>query len=270
MSLPALGIWGYSRMPKTVKITEPTWRKIERLLQEQQTPHTLSMPSFRSASIVRMRNDSGSAVVRFGILGISGSAFDPATELAAFQKQVVLSGVVPTAEAHSLGRFAICAEPIAAGRIGAALVAGISQVKVNVSDASALFADVYANDATRLKSVANGPCSILYKQPGTGDKWAIVKHGGVGAGDVEKIEWILLSNTSTHPMTGIVSRFNAGSGTWTNIAGAVSLYRYPTHTSNAMYKTGPGEMRVAASKVTSGVYIALHSVPREFELYGGV
>lgn len=256
-------------MAKTVKITEPTWRKIERLLAEQQTAQTPMMPSFRNASIVRMRNDSGSAVPRFGVLGISGSAFDPATELASFQKQVVLSGVTPITEAHSFGRFALCCEPIAAGRIGAALVSGISQALVEVADESSLFADVRNNDTTRLKAASNGPCSILWKQAGLGDKWAIIKHGGVGAGDVEKIEWIALSNTSTHPMTGVVTRFNPSTGTWTVVPGFVQLYRYPTHTSNAMYVSG-SDMRVAASKVTSGVYIALHSVPREFELYGGV
>src|SRR3989304_1308456 len=72
---------------------------------------------------VFVKNNSGVAVNRYGILGISGIVFDPQTALPAFTSKVVFTGTVP-AEAQD-GRFLICAEPIQTGAMGRAWADGI-------------------------------------------------------------------------------------------------------------------------------------------------
>lgn len=256
-------------MAKPVRISQATWRRLQRAMEMpfDQARGIAGRP--RSADIVKIRNDTGATVARFGVLGIGGAAFDPDSQPEAFQRQIVLAGVAPNDQAHSLGRFVIALQPLAAGQVGDAVAAGVCQVKLNVADEAALFADIQNSDTTALKAAQIGPCAILYKQTGTGIRWAIVKHGGVGAGNVEKVEWIKLYQTATHPMQGQICRFNPASGAWTDLPGLVAVYRYPTHTSNAMYKVGTIEnpARIAAAKIADGVYIALHSVPREVELY---
>ncbi len=256
-------------MSKTVKISETTWRKINRALGDLTAQHTPSVSMSRSASIVRMRNDSGNSIAQFGVLGIAGPVFDPDTEPAAFKNQVVLSGIVPTTAAHASGKFAICCEPIGVGRVGSALVAGVSQAQVWVNDTAHWFADVADNQTDRLNSAASGPCSILWKAGGSGLRWAIVKHGGVGGqadSGTGKIEWVRIMNTTPHPMEGIIHAFNPATGTWSTTGKAVQLYRFPTHTNNDMYRVGT-DFRYAAVKMSETVYIALHAVPRQFELY---
>ena len=132
--------------------------------------------------LVQVKNVSGSDCPHFGVLGISGVVFDPVAAPDAFKDSVVFSGTTPSALSHAGGRFVICAEPIANGSIGAAWAGGICQVQIEVSNADHAYADVSNGLMTKLASVESGPCTILWKQSGTGTKWAIVRFGGGGGG----------------------------------------------------------------------------------------
>jgi len=132
--------------------------------------------AYRQASIVLVRNDSGTDVGQFGVLGISGVVFDPATALEGFQGRVALSGVTPVAGTHE-ARFVIAAEPIKSGDIGTAYIAGARQVQVSVADANHRFAEIVGGDAAKLASGVAGTAHIIWKEAGTGTKWAIVRFG---------------------------------------------------------------------------------------------
>jgi hypothetical protein len=123
--------------------------------------------------------NSGGDVPRFGVLGISGPLFDPGSDLAAFQRGVVIDGTTPT-EADHAGCFAITAEPIAAGRIGRACLVGVCPVQVNISDPTHTYADVFDGEVTRLASAAGTGAQILWKPTGTGDQWTLVRLPGGG------------------------------------------------------------------------------------------
>lgn len=151
-------------------------------LIEKDRASGLSMQAKNTRSntdFVLVKNISGSDVARFGVLGIAGILFDPATALPAFTTRTVFTGEMP-AETHQTGRFLICAEPIRNGAIGRAWADGIVTVRIDVQDASHNYATVKPDDSTQLVSADQGLCYILYKEAGTGTKWAVVRYGSTG------------------------------------------------------------------------------------------
>ncbi len=135
----------------------------------------------RRMDAVPVKNNSGSDVGRFGVLGIDGPIFTPADSENGFKNRVALVGVTPADPTH-LGRFAILLEPVAAGKIGQAAVAGVCVAKVAVQAADDGFADVKDGYSSSLKSGTSGAATILWKETGTGEKWAIVRFGGSSGG----------------------------------------------------------------------------------------
>ena len=103
----------------------------------------LSSP--RDADMVLVKNTSGADRARFEILGISAPVFTPTDNLEEFRNRVVLSGVCP--------------------------------VKVDVANANHWHADIADNSAANLKSGGGGAAQILWKESGTGVKWAVVRLG---------------------------------------------------------------------------------------------
>ena len=138
-----------------------------------------AQPSFPQATIVLVRNDSGSNQNRLAVLGIDTPIIDPATNLNEFKNRVALSCVMPVVDTHE-GKFVILAEPIASGKIGRAYASGVCPVQIIVLDEDAeayQFADIFDAYATGLFADPNGSASILWKEEGTGLKWAIVRFG---------------------------------------------------------------------------------------------
>jgi hypothetical protein len=148
---------------------------------QQRTRHLgqQATPTHRSAGIVLVRNESGYDRDRFDVLAVSGSVFTP-SDLDAFKNDVVLTGATPTAGRDD-GKFVILQEPLEDGAIGRAVLSGVTPVRIDVANADHQFADVADNDATKLISADHGEAQILWKETGTGLKWALVRLGNVGA-----------------------------------------------------------------------------------------
>ncbi len=150
-----------------------------------------ALTTARSGHLVRVANDSGGDVGRFGVLGIAGPIFDPGTELDAFLREVVLSGATPTAD-HA-GKFAILLEPAADGRIARAFVSGVTPVRLDVLDPADACAEVEPGETGQLVSAGSGSAQVLWKESdegayegdGTGPQWALVRFGAPceGGGD---------------------------------------------------------------------------------------
>lgn len=125
--------------------------------------------------VALIRNDSGEARERFDVLSITGVIIDPANNLTHFQSRPTLTGNTPDSE--PLGDFfAVLQEPLGDGKIGRALVAGITAVQLDVTDTGSRFADL-APDENVLRTQQWGCCPILWKESGTGTKWAYVTIG---------------------------------------------------------------------------------------------
>jgi hypothetical protein len=81
--------------------------------------------------------------------------------------------VVPVDLVDQPGTFLILTEPILAGKTGKAMLYGTMSVKLNISDEKHFCASgEYGTD--KLVSCYDGPMKILYKESGTGEKWAVV------------------------------------------------------------------------------------------------
>jgi hypothetical protein len=152
-----------------------TWNALMDLARGQvAVPSGEPMPVDR-AGLVLVQNGSGEDLERYGVLGISGLVFDADDDLDAFHSNSALTGVKPTA-AHR-GLFVVVVEPIAVTDCGYARMAGATPVLVNVVDEGDAYADVEdvaAYACKRLKSGVRGVARILWKQEGTGEKWAYV------------------------------------------------------------------------------------------------
>lgn len=127
---------------------------------------------------VLVRNDSGTDVDRFGVLEVSEPLILPADNLPEFQRQTALSGVTPSGTDNAV--LAILLEPAADGEIARAVLDGLVVVQVDVSDAGHGFADASTGDTAKLTSQsAASPQQILWKESGTGTKWALLRMSSI-------------------------------------------------------------------------------------------
>jgi hypothetical protein len=148
------------------------------------------------AGLVPVRNDSGSDLDQCGILGIASPLFSPTDNLPGFKRDVILSGVTPTALYQN--RFAVVQGPIKAGKIGTCRVIGPCAVMLDMTDATHGFATVVPGAVGHLVSVPYGPATILWyegiSETSLGLQWAIVNLGAYGRaqpagndGDVQQL-----------------------------------------------------------------------------------
>lgn len=147
--------------------------------RRQQNRATRHKPILRQAGIALVKNTSESDVSRFGVLGIAGVLVSPTDDAAQFADAIAFEGDTPDRTSH-LHRFAVCLEPIAAGKMGWAVVDGLIQVTIDVQASWHEHADVYDSDASKLKSYPFGAAQILWVESGTGEQQAVVRIGVPG------------------------------------------------------------------------------------------
>ena len=137
-----------------------------------------AQPSFSQASIVLVRNDSGSNQNRMAVLGVDTPIIDPSVNEDEFKNRVALSCITPAADTHE-GQFVVLAEPIATGKIGRAYAAGVCPVKIDVPDEDHewRFAEIADGVTANLKVSMQGSAGILWRAGGTGVQWAVIRLG---------------------------------------------------------------------------------------------
>lgn len=105
-----------------------------------------------ASNIVFVRNNTGSTVERFGVIGIGG----PLTNLAT-SNGIVVDGVMPAANAS----FAIPMEPIEHGKVGKCACGGVFPVRVEICNSTHMYANPKDGDVERLYSSSVGLLQIL-------------------------------------------------------------------------------------------------------------
>ena len=137
--------------------------------------------SFRQASIVLVRNNSGTDRSRGEILGITSPIISPTDNLNEFKKRVALDCGTPSPSQH-IARFVVLLEPVAGGKIGRAVIAGVVPAYIYVYDDCHEWADVHpaptGDEAYHLTSAQYGGAPNLVKESGTGHKRAGVGRFG--------------------------------------------------------------------------------------------
>ncbi len=145
--------------------------------------------NFKGSVLSADRSDFGIALVKnttaadcrqYAILGIDPDTviLDPDTSEREFRQRVVLAGVTPADEHKDC--FCILTEPIKAGKLGRAMLVGVTQCWVDIKNESDTCATPESDNADNLVSTSSGIARILWKQAGTGVKVAIVRLDGGG------------------------------------------------------------------------------------------
>lgn len=168
----------YRKQGQRLAVRAKDWNEIARLVNSQVS----ALPGVAAAFSLPygqayLKNTTGSAVVRGGVLGISGPLIDPADNEEEFRTNLAFAGASPSVDTHN-GRFAITLEPIKAGKIGRAVIVGLAACTVAVSDAAHGYANIADGQTDKLSSSAARGVPIYTKESGTGDKLAVVILGG--------------------------------------------------------------------------------------------
>jgi hypothetical protein len=168
---------------------------------------------FRQSGIVKVRNTSGTDQGRFAILGLSEPIILPSANEIEFKRQVTFEGVVPAKNDHR-GRFAVLLEPIANGKIGLAVIAGVVPVRLKV-DPDQLYdrAEIIDADSGKLLNVPHGSARVLWIDAvGSEERWAIVR---LDDGDYQA-HVLITSNAPDDDgyYPGVVQRYDLDTKTW--------------------------------------------------------
>jgi len=133
---------------------------------------------------ILIKNNSGSDIVRYGVLGIDGVNYDFTANPEEFLNNASLKGITPTAD--HLTSFVVTQEPIKIGEIGRCRVVGVTVAMVNIitEGDTTCGADTSITD---LKS-GSGGCDILYAPSGTGVKACLIRFGGGGGNEVKRVK----------------------------------------------------------------------------------
>jgi hypothetical protein len=169
-----------------LRIAADAWNEMLQVARDHRASNALAAGGIagavRDADIVLVKNEAGTDVPRFGVLGIAGVIFTAAESLSEFQARIAFRGVEPALPDHR-GRFVVCLEPIADGKIGRAWVSGVCAVKVQGANVSALqYCDPIDGSFDTLQAADHGSARILHRDP-TGEgiggqiRWCVVRLG---------------------------------------------------------------------------------------------
>jgi hypothetical protein len=165
-----------------------------------------------------VKNSSGTDVPLGGVLALDAPLISPTDNLTEFQTNLALNGLLPD-WTHS-DKLAIAAEYIVNGQIGKMIIDGIAVCQVYVNYELDKYADMShsatgANAVNYLYSGGTG-AQILWKESGTGAKWAVINMN-----HVSPIKWAKVTATPrgagciyANPITG---RNISGADTTTEI-----------------------------------------------------
>lgn len=143
------------------------------------------VPALPAAGRVLIKNTSAAHRVRGDVLGITGVLFTRQDNPGGFYAGPVLTGTTPDADDHT-GKFVVLAEPLAAGKLGHALIDGLCVTRVKMNSEDDRFADVRDGDATQLDSAGSGLAQLLWIEPAgqrevTGTAVCLVRLGGAAS-----------------------------------------------------------------------------------------
>lgn len=127
---------------------------------------------------IKIRNDTGSALPRFSIVGIGDPWTTPSSGgavLDVFKTRKTCVAAVP-AESHR-GKFAILVDGCAPGGVVDAIASGVvqCQIEVDTGEEDYEWADIEPGSTNVLHAATSGSARILWKESGTGTKWAQVR-----------------------------------------------------------------------------------------------
>jgi hypothetical protein len=184
-----------------------------RAVREHKQFGTDASQFFRQSGIVKLRNASGADQGRFAVLGLTEPIILPADNLDEFKRQVTFQSIVPVKNVHN-GKFGVLLEPIAAGKIGLAVIAGVVPVRLQV-DPDQLYgcAEIIDGDTQKLRNQPHGSARVLWiETTGATERWAVVR-----LDDADYQAHVLITSNvpdSDGYYPGEVQRYDVDTKTW--------------------------------------------------------
>jgi hypothetical protein len=169
-------------------------------LQRRQNTGADPQAEPRQMGVVLVKNTTGADRGLFEILAFDGPVYGPDDNEDGFKFHFAFKGITPDTD-HA-GNFAVLLEPVKDGEIGRACALGVTPVRVDVAAEGDRYADVEDGACGALASAASGAARILWKEDGTGEKWALVRLGGAAGGMLR--------------FANVVGLKNSSNGTWTS------------------------------------------------------
>ncbi|MDD5598461.1 MAG: hypothetical protein PHV82_10990 [Victivallaceae bacterium] len=170
---------------ETFKVKASTWNTfIDAANHYKNTQMSLGSGALRGnakTGIVLVQNDSGELLEQFSPVILDDLIIQPDDDEKEqeFKSRVpVFSGKKVSADNKDMP-FAILQTPLELEKIGKALLLGVTPAKINIGNESHEYAKL---DASELVSTSSGVGRILWKESGTGEKWALLQLGGGGSG----------------------------------------------------------------------------------------
>jgi hypothetical protein len=127
---------------------------------------------------IRVRNSTSGDLPQYSILAIDDLIVTPDRNPAVFQQKFAFDGVEPVSLDRA--RFIVTQTPLHVGQIGPGVVHGLTwvQLEVTAGEEGFRFADIFptGNRTDALwPQAASGGAMVLWKETGTGFKWAVVR-----------------------------------------------------------------------------------------------
>jgi len=130
----------------------------------------------RNSAIIDVRNNTADDLPRFAVVALSGMGVEPTENENQALANPFMEGTAP-GNPNDRETIGILVDPLSADSIGRAVIVGATWVKVSVSTGEENYQYCKVSNgvtANMVMSSARGPAQILWKESGTGTKWAYV------------------------------------------------------------------------------------------------
>ncbi len=141
----------------------------------------------RGMGVLLVRNDSDEEIEPYQALAITGVLVEPGEDdqERTFQSRTPLTGEIASGDSP-LWSFALAMQPIQPGQLGPCVLTGVTPARVLVRDELDTTCELAPGEAV-LASSPMGGVPMLWKEEGTGEKWAVIEMGRPASGRVAAI-----------------------------------------------------------------------------------
>jgi hypothetical protein len=163
---------------ETFKPQARTWNSfIDAAVYVRQRQSDLSVKTPRKdtkSGVVLVRNSTDDDLGQFTVVSLGDLIITPTDNEQDFRNNVPVFELIRDELSDPFG---ILQRPLKKDEVGSAMLSGVTPVKLNLLSETHEFAEL---DENGLKSTDSGSVRILWKQSGTGDKWAVILLGASG------------------------------------------------------------------------------------------
>jgi hypothetical protein len=199
------------RSPGDKGLSARDWNKLATAYNSGMVGGLLQSPSEdRNPVVVQVRNDTGDDLGKRAIVGLGDSVISSSSNARQWKEDIVLSADTPEAGTHD-NCYGVLLDSIPDGGIGRAVVAGATQVLLNVAASTDTHASIADGETDYLTTGTSGTARIVWKASGTGQRLGIVLLNATGGVMLGKTDEAIAKGT-----TGTVSIYAGESGTETD------------------------------------------------------